>query len=125
MSDNASEFATGQLKSWLNAMSFRLVHSHEYRSSSNGLAGRMVTKGAQGLTEVLQFVQVLYLNDFSQVVLFVHRNSAVRKGKTPAELILSYSVRHLILPHVFSQDLWYKPNSSYSAVPSSSFSEKE
>ena len=116
VTDNAPEFAGGHLKSWLNAISCRLVHSPEYRPSSNGLAERMV----RVLKDGLKFFNSskCSISAFVHRLLFVHRNSAVRNGKTPAELMFNYSVRCPILSHFLpSQDLWYKPNSSSSAVP--------
>ena len=48
----------------------------------------------------------------------MHRNSAVRDGKTPAELMINYPVRCPILSHFQpSQELWYKANSSSRAQP--------
>ena len=116
VTDNAPEFAGGHLKSWLNTISCRLLHSPEYRPSSNGLAERMV----KVLKDGLKFFNPskCSISAFVHRLLFVHRNSAVRNGKTPAELMLNYTVRCPILSHFLpSQDLWYKPNSSSSAVP--------
>ena len=116
VSDNAPEFAGGRLRSWLEGMSCRLLHTPEYRPSSNGLAERMV----KFLKDGLKFYSPskCSISSFVHRLLFVHRNTARRNGKTPAELMMQYSVRCPILSSFKpSQEVWYKPNASRPAQP--------
>ena len=116
VSDNAPEFAGGHLRSWLEGMSCRLLHTPEYKPSSNGLAERMV----KFLKDGLKFYNPskCSISSFLHRLLFVHRNTARRNGNTPAELMMHYSVRCPILSSFKpSQEIWYKPNSSRPAQP--------
>ena len=116
VSDNAPEFTSQQLSMWLSSLSCRLLHSPEYRPQSNGLAERMVRVVKDGLkcynpakSSVTAYVHRL---------LFVHRNTALRDGKTPAELLLGRGVRCPILSHYQpQQQLQYQARRGAEIVP--------
>ena len=95
VTDNAPEFTSKDFKMWLSSIGCRLIHSPEYHPQSNGLAERMV--------RVLKDALKCYnsskcsVNAFVHRFLFVHRNTAQRGGKTPAEILLGRTVRCPIL----------------------------
>ena len=107
VSDNAPEFVSQQLSSWLSAISCRLIHSPEYRPQANGVAERMVRVVKDGLKgfDPAKSSVTAYIHR----LLFVHRNTAVRNGQTPAEILMGRPARCPILSHFQpSQKLLYR-----------------
>ena len=116
VSDNAPEFTSHNFSSWLTAIGCRLVHSPEYHPQANGSAERMVRVIKDGLKcfnpskgSVTAFIHRL---------LFVHRNTAIREGKTPAEILLGHKVRCPIISHYHPmQQLIYRAHSCAKPSP--------
>ena len=102
------------LSTWFRNCGCKLLHSPEYRPQSNGLAERMV--------RVVKYCLKCFnpwkpsIQSYLQRLLFVHRNTAMREGKTPAQHMLGRHARCPILSQ-FSpmQTISYKPNAR--AVP--------
>ena len=116
VSDNAPEFSCHEFKQWLNNIGCRLMHSPEYRPSSNGLAERNV----KTIKDALKCYNPAKgsAQKFLQRFLFVHRNTAVRNSKTPAELNIGRRVRCPILTEYNPmQEVLYKPNKSAKPKP--------
>ena len=115
VSDNAPEFAGGELRAWLRGIGCRLMHSPEYRPSANGSAERMV----RVLKDALKCYNPAKCSvaSFIQRVLFVHRNTAQRDGQTPAEILLGRNVRcPIVNEYVSMQPLLYRPNPDHRPV---------
>jgi len=113
--DNAPEFGR-ELAQWTQRIGCRLIHSPEYRPQSNGLAERMVKhiKSSIKCYNPNKCTVFSYL----QRVLLVHRNTAVRDGRSPAEIMLGRTTRCPILSHFKpAQSLWYRPNTSSQTRP--------
>ena len=116
VTDNAPEFTSEQLSSWLSTIGCRLLHSPEYRPQANGAAERMVRVIKDGLkcfnpnkSSVTAYIHRL---------LMVHRNTAIRDGKTPAEILLGRTVRCPILSHFQPmQQVIYRPHSGAEPTP--------
>ena len=107
VSDNAPEFTCGQFSTWLSSIGSRLLHSPEYRPQANGAAERMVRVIKDGLKSYnpTKCSAAAYI----QRLLIVHRNTAIREGKTPAEIMLGRNVRCPILSQYEpSQELLYR-----------------
>ena len=107
VSDNAPEFTCQQFRGWLKAIGCRLLHTPEYHPQSNGLAERMV--------RVVKDAVKCYnpakcsVQAFIHRLLMVHRNSALRGDKTPAEIMLARTLRCPIISHFKPmQQLLYK-----------------
>jgi len=109
VSDNAPEFSNQQFRDWLSSISCRLVHTPEYRPQANGVAERMVRVLKSGLRcfDANKSSIAAYL----QRLLFVHRNSALRQGRTPAEIIFGRKIRCPIITHYSAmQNMLYRAN---------------
>lgn len=114
--DNAPEITSGQLSTWLSATGCQLMHSPEYHPQANGLAERMVRVIKDGLkcfnptkSSITAFIHRL---------LFVHRNTAMRDGQTPAQILLAYSARCPIISHYRPmQELLYRPHRNARVSP--------
>lgn len=107
--DNAPEFVCQQFRSWLEAIDCGLTHSPECRPQSNGLAERMVrvVKDSLKCFDPSKCSAEAYL----QRLLFEHRNTVIRGGQTPAEILFRYYVRCTILSPFFP----FVPSSSWRA----------
>ena len=116
VSDNAPEFSCQEFKGWLSAIGCSLVHSPEYRPQSNGLAERSVRTIKDGLKCFNPAKSNIY--SFLHRLLFVHRNTAQRSGRSPAELLIGRNVRCPIMSQYAPfQQLFYKANNSTPAAP--------
>jgi hypothetical protein len=111
VSDNAPEFSCSELNLWLQAIGCRLLHSPEYHPQSNGVAERAVRtiKDALKCFNPAKCSAQAYLHR----LLFVHRNSASRGAKTPADLMIGRTVRCPILSSFQPmENVLYRPRKS-------------
>ena len=108
VTDNAPEFTNPEFRAWLQNIGCKLVHSPEYHPRSNGVAERMVRHLKDGLKAFSP--QKCSSDTFIARLLFVHRNTANRDGKTPAEMLFGRTLRCPILSHFSPQQrLNYTP----------------
>ena len=115
VTDNAPEFAGGELRTWMTGIGCRLKHSPEYHPESNGNAERMV----RVIKDALKCFNPhkSSVQEYIQRVLFVHRNTAQREGKTPAEWLLGRNVRCPIAIGIAPMDeILYRRNSDQSPI---------
>jgi transposase InsO family protein len=115
VTDNAPEFAGGELRTWLKDVGCRLMHSPEFHPQSNGSAERMVrvVKDALKCFNPNKATVTAFLHR----VLFVHRNTAQRDGKSPAEILLGRSVRCPIATGVSPMDeILYRRNAEQQPI---------
>ena len=109
VSDNAPEFVCREFREWLGNIGCRLMHSPEYRPQANGLAERMVRVVKSSLR--CYNPSKSSITAFLHRVLFVHRNTAMRNGSTPAQQMLGRTARCPILSHFKPlEEVLYKPN---------------
>ena len=116
VSDNAPEYTSGDLKSWLASIGCELIHTPEYHPQSNGLAERMVrvVKDAMKCYNASKCT----IHAFVHRLLFVHRNTVLRDGKTPAEILTGRKVRcPIISQYQPMQQLLYKQHQAASPTP--------
>jgi len=111
VSDNAPEFTTPTLSNWLKSIGCKTLHTPEYHPKSNGLAERMVRVIKSGLSCYNPSKSTF--NEYLHRLLLVHRNTSLREGRTPAELLLGRKVRCPILSHFKPmQELLYKASTN-------------
>jgi transposase InsO family protein len=113
VSDNAQEFVSTQLPSWISAAGCQLMHSPEYRPQSNRLAKRMVRNGLKSF-DLAKSSVTAYIHR----LLFVHRTTAVRDGRTPAEIMMGCPACCPILLHFQSiLKLLYRSRQGANVLP--------
>ena len=115
MRDTAA-FSAQQFQQWMRAIGCKLLHTPEYHPQSNGLAERMVqaVKTALKCFNPAKCSVLAFIHRF----LFVHRNTAQRDGKTPAEIMLGRCARCPILSdHQPLQTVLYRPHRRAQARP--------
>ena len=116
VSDNAPEFTNKSFQMWLLSIGCRLMHSPEYRPQSNGLAERMVRVIKDGFN--CYDGRKCTASEFLHRLLFVHRNTAMRSGKTSVEILCGRKVRCPILSHYAPmQDMLYRANRTMPPTP--------
>lgn len=116
VADNAPEFSSIELRSWLTNIGCRLLHSPEYRPSSNGQAERMVKVLKDGIRSYNP--SKCSMTAYIHRILLVHRNTANRGGKTPAQIMFNREVRCPLISHFQpNQNLWYKKSSTATGQP--------
>ena len=110
------EFTCAKFRGWLEAIDCRLLHTPEYHPQSNGTAERMV--------RVIKDAMKCYkpskcsVQAFIHRLLMVHRNSAMRGDKWPAEIMLGRTLRCPINNYLRPmQQLLYKPHSKATVTP--------
>lgn len=109
VTDNAPEFSNEMFTMWLRNQGCTLMHSPEYHPQSNGLAERMVRVIKDGL-KCFSPARASF-QSFLQRLLFVHRNTAQRDGKTPAQIMINYEVKCPVLaPFTPMQPILYRRN---------------
>lgn len=115
VTDNAPEFAGGDLRAWMMGIGCRLAHSPEYHPQANGSAERMV----RVIKDALKCFNPhkSSIQAYIQRVLFVHRNTAQREGKTPAEWLLGRNVRCPIANGIAPmEEILYRKNAEQSPI---------
>ena len=116
VSDNAAEFSNDMLFAWLRNCGCKLMFSPEYRPQANGLAERMVRVVKDSLKCFSPFKSSI--QSYLQRLLFVHRNTAMREGKTPAQHMLGRHARCPILSQfTHMQSILYKPHAKAMPTP--------
>lgn len=111
VTDNAPEFSNEEMTAWLRNQGCTLMHSPEYHPQSNGLAERMVRVIKDGL-KCYSPTRTSF-QSYLQRLLFVHRNTAQRNGKTPAQIMIGHEVRCPILaPYAPMQPILYRRNAT-------------
>ena len=95
VSDNAKEFKSEELSSWLTNIGCRQMFSPEYFPQSNGLAESSVKiiKQCFRASSATNSDPISFLHKY----LLFYRNSPKRDGKSPSEMMFSYPVRQLII----------------------------
>ena len=110
VSDNALEFTSADLVTWLNNQGTEKRESPPYFPKANGLAERSVQIVKKAL---LAWVEIKTHQDFSaflQRVLFHHRLSSHSRGRSPAELVFNRKIRiPIVTPFHQGQSVVYKP----------------
>jgi transposase InsO family protein len=101
VSDNAKEFVTDHVTTWLRVQGCSKLETPIYHPRANGLAERAVQTVKRAMTAWQPSLRVSF-HAFLQRVLFTHRNTSNARNKTPAELLIG---RQLRLPAVISYPL--------------------
>lgn len=110
VSDNAPEFVSAPLLSWLRINGIKKLESPTYYPQANGAAERAVQTVKKALRAWSERVTHAEFTPFLQRVLFHHRNSPSWRGRSPAELVFGRQLR-VPLVSAFDQgeEVLYKP----------------
>eukprot|EP00733_Pompholyxophrys_punicea_P001007 Pompholyxophrys_punicea_v1_NODE_416_length_2017_cov_2.186544.p2 type:complete len:166 gc:universal NODE_416_length_2017_cov_2.186544:1247-750(-) len=109
--DNAPEFVT--LKSFLESMGCRLLHSPTYHPQSNGIAERAVQTVKSALRNWSP-----KMGDLQARILFNHRSSAGHAGCSPARRLLGRDLRTALNPQFrMDEKVFYRSAAMVMATP--------
>ncbi|PAA88644.1 hypothetical protein BOX15_Mlig029604g3 [Macrostomum lignano] len=113
VSDNAPEFTTEVLTSWLRANGAKKLESPTYYPQANGAAERAVQTVKSALRVWSEKITHMEFSRFLQKVLLHHRNSASSRGCCPAEIIFGRRLRVPVVTNFEQGDsVIYAPSSS-------------
>ena len=116
VTDNAPEFAGREYRKWLSQIGCSLLHTPEYHPQSNGTAERMV--GVVKSYLKCYNSSKASISSYMHRMLFVHRNTALRSGKTPSEIMLGYKARCPIISQFYPmQEVLYKAHAQCQPQP--------
>lgn len=93
VSDNGKEFKSNELNHWLQLNGIRKMESPVYSPWSNGTAERAVQTVKNGLKAYKLNTVHSDFKSYLQRILFHHRVSTVRNGKSPAEHMFGRRLR--------------------------------
>lgn len=110
VSDNAQEFVSGELTTWLNAIGTHKMETPPYFPRANGSAERAVQTVKRAMACWKDTRQDF--DAFLQRVLFSHRIASSSRGRSPAEIVFGRTLRApVVSPFSQGQTLIYKPTS--------------
>ncbi|PAA80925.1 hypothetical protein BOX15_Mlig029604g7 [Macrostomum lignano] len=113
VSDNAPEFTTEVLTSWLRANGAKKLESPTYYPQANGAAERAVQTVKSALRAWSEKVTHMEFSRFLQKVLLHHRNSVSSRGCCPAEILFGRRLRVPVVTNFEQGDsVIYAPSSS-------------
>jgi hypothetical protein len=109
VSDNAKEFVSDALSSFLKANGCEKIESPVYSPQSNGIAERAVRTVKQAMKSWNPRMRIQF-HVFLNKVLLTHRNTSRVRGQTPAEFMFGQNVRiPVAVPYPVGECVLFKP----------------
>ena len=116
VSDNATEFVSHEITSWLANQGIRKVESPPYNPSSNGLAERGV-KTVKDAMKTFSSSKHEF-TPWLQKILLHHRCTAIARGKSPAEILFGQKLRLPVVTNFeMGEAVGYKPRQDSQIAP--------
>lgn len=118
VSDNAQEFTSDELNTWLYNNGARKIESPPYYPKANGIAERAVQTVKRALSAWKEIDTHCEFDTFLQKILFHHRIATASHGKSPAEIVFNRPLRvPVVAPFQQGDDVWYKPFKASQVYP--------
>lgn len=118
VSDNAKEFVSQEVNTWLHLQGTKKLESPPYFPRANGLAERAVQTVKNGLKAWKETCAHMGFVAYLQKVLLHHRIATSARGKSPAEIVFGRQLRVPIMTNFQQGDnIWLKQHSEAALQP--------